>query len=151
MVHRVAPPVVAVLGLAPRLAERGRRLSSAVELVLTDRYSYASDVPLEVVDWTAAMIASTPVDVIAQFFPAFDAHDKLASLDVLRGLQVLLLCGDSDLMTPPDHTRGMAEVLPDAELVLVPDAGHMVIAEYPEVVNDGLRRLLGRLAPGGPA
>ena len=39
-------------------------------------------------------------------------------------------------------------MLPDAELVIVPDAGHLVMLEHPEVVNDRLADLLAR---GGAA
>lgn len=38
----------------------------------------------------------------------------------------------------------MAALLPDAEYVLVPDAGHLVMLEHPEVVTDRLADLLVR-------
>ena len=31
------------------------------------------------------MIGSTPIEVIADFYPTLDAHDKLAALDVSAG------------------------------------------------------------------
>ena len=37
--------------------------------------------------------------------PAFDAHDKLDALDVLTGIETLILGGEKDLMTPADHSR----------------------------------------------
>jgi pimeloyl-ACP methyl ester carboxylesterase len=40
----------------------------------------------------------------------------------------------------------MADALPDAELVVVPGAGHMVMLERPAVVDAALRRLLERAA-----
>jgi pimeloyl-ACP methyl ester carboxylesterase len=36
----------------------------------------------------------------------------------------------------------MADRLPKAELVLVPDAGHQVLMERPDVVNPPLLRLI---------
>jgi pimeloyl-ACP methyl ester carboxylesterase len=97
------------------------------------------------VDFVATMGARTPVDVIAEFYDTFMTHDKLASLEVLAGVEVLVLAGDRDLMTPPDHSRAIAEVLPHARLVVVEDAGHMVALEHPEQVSAELLGLLERV------
>ena len=48
-------------------------------------------------------------------------------------------------MTPPDHSRAIADALPDARLVVVEDAGHMVALEHPEQVSEELLRLLDRV------
>ena len=53
-----------------------------------------------------------------------------------------IVCGDQDLITPPSHSRDMAAALPNAELVLVPDAGHQAMMERPELVNAPLLRLV---------
>jgi pimeloyl-ACP methyl ester carboxylesterase len=34
--------------------------------------------------------------------------------------------------------------VPGAELVVVPDAGHLLLLEYPEVVNRAIRELVER-------
>jgi pimeloyl-ACP methyl ester carboxylesterase len=91
------------------------------------------------------MGARTPVDVIAEFYDTFMTHDKLTALDVLHDVEVLVLAGDSDLMTPPDHSRSIAEALPGARLVVVEDAGHMVALEHPEQVSGELLSLLERV------
>jgi pimeloyl-ACP methyl ester carboxylesterase len=57
---------------------------------------------------------------------------------------VLVLAGVKDLVTPSEHSEAIADLLPDAELVLVPDAGHLVMLEHPEVVTDRLADLLTR-------
>ncbi|CAM5268716.1 hypothetical protein STENM36S_05543 [Streptomyces tendae] len=44
----------------------------------------------------------------------------------------------------PSHSEAIAGLLPDAELVLVPDAGHLVMLEHPELVTDRLADLLAR-------
>ncbi len=148
--HRLAPPVFAALGRAPTLVQQGRRFSRDLELLVTRYYGFASRIPLDLLEWHSSILMSTPVEVIAEFFPAFDAHDKLGALGVLGDVEVLLLCGVADLMTPPAHTARMAEVLPDARLVLVPDAGHMVVAERPDVVNSALDALVDRVRTAHP-
>jgi tetratricopeptide (TPR) repeat protein len=109
--RRVAPGVVSSLSRRPTLVERGRRMGSDISYVLTKRYSFArDDVAPSLVEFTAAMNAATPFEVVAEFFPAFDAHDKLAALPVLNGVETLILAGEGDLMTPADHSRGMVAI-----------------------------------------
>lgn len=57
----------------------------------------------------------------------------------------LVLCGADDQLTPPDRSREIAQLVPGAELVLLPDCGHMLTMEQPESVNQQLRRWLERL------
>src|SRR5690606_3021316 len=79
-----------------------------------------------------------------EYYPAFNDHDKTEALAHFAGLPVLVLAGVQDLVTPSEHSEEIAGLLPDAELVLVPDAGHLVILEHPEVVTDRLADLLTR-------
>ena len=57
-----------------------------------------------------------------------------------------MLTGDADTMIPKEHSELIVERLPDAEFVVVPDAGHMVLLEEPDVVSGALTRLLRRVA-----
>ena len=93
---------------------------------------------------------ATPLDVLAELFPAFDAHDKLEALDVLNGVETLILGGERDLMTPADHSREMVEQVPGAELVILPEAGHLVMLEHHDVVTDHLRDLVERAVRHAP-
>jgi len=84
--------------------------------------------------------------VVAEFYPAICLHDKLAALAALEGVPTLVLTGTKDLLTPPGHSAAIAEALPGAELVLIPDAGHLVMLERPDLVNTHLAALLERAA-----
>lgn len=59
-----------------------------------------------------------------------------------------MLSGDADRMTDFAHAERIAVELPDAELVRVRGAGHMVMLEEPQVVNDHLVMLLQQSAYG---
>jgi len=144
--NRVAPRVLEALARRGELVERGRRLGSDVGYLVTKRYSFASDVPPGLVEFAARMIEATPIDVIADFFPAFATHDKLAALRVLDGVETLVLVGDEDRMTPAGHSRDIVGELPGAELVVVPHAGHLVMLEHPDLVNRHLGALVDRAA-----
>jgi pimeloyl-ACP methyl ester carboxylesterase len=124
------------------LIERGRaRLTDAAWLFVR-RLAFGPHTDPALVEFMTRMIAQTPVDVVADFFPTLTSHDKLAALDVLTELPVVIVCGEDDLVTPVDHSRDMADLLPKAELVLVPDAGHQVLMEQPDVVNAPLQRMI---------
>jgi len=58
---------------------------------------------------------------------------------------VLLVCGEADTLTPPEHSREMAALLPNARLELVPGAGHMLTLEQPQRVAELLLAWLARL------
>ncbi|MFJ3500653.1 MULTISPECIES: alpha/beta fold hydrolase [unclassified Streptomyces] len=144
-VRRILPGVLRTLGAQAELVERGRRATADLFAGLVKKYSFASkDVDPAVARFAERMIESTPIDVVAAFYPAFAEHDKSAALPALRGLPVLALAGDRDLVTPSSHTEAIAALLPGAELVIVPDGGHLVMLEHPEAVTDRLADLLVR-------
>ncbi|NHF74475.1 alpha/beta fold hydrolase [Paracoccus xiamenensis] len=56
----------------------------------------------------------------------------------------LVLCGSEDVLTPPDLHRKMAVEIPNSQLVIVPDSGHLTPIERPDAVSGALRLLLAR-------
>lgn len=143
--RRVLPFVTRGMRSQPRHFERGRRAGTDLAFLLTRFGGFGDrDVSPAVVQFVEQMGARTPVDVIAEFYDTFTTHDKLAALEVLRAVETLILVGSKDLLTPVDHSRAMAEVLPDSHLVVVERAGHMVQLERPELVTLQIRALIGR-------
>jgi pimeloyl-ACP methyl ester carboxylesterase len=144
-VRRVLPGVLKALGQQAALVEKGRRATADLFAGIIKRYSFASrDVDPAIARFAERMIEGTPIDVVAEFYPAFTDHDKTEALAHFADLPVLVLAGIGDLVTPSEHSEAIADLLPDAELVLVPDAGHLVMLEHPEVVTDRLADLLTR-------
>ncbi|MFI7317885.1 alpha/beta fold hydrolase [Streptomyces venezuelae] len=144
-VRRVLPGLLRALGSQAELVERGRRATADLFAGVIKRYSFSrKDVDPAIARFAERMIEATPIDVVAEFYPAFAEHDKAAALKHFAELPVLVLAGDEDLVTPSEHSEAIAHLLPDAELVLVPDAGHLVMLEHPEVVMDRLADLLVR-------
>ncbi|MFF6907877.1 alpha/beta fold hydrolase [Streptomyces sp. NPDC012389] len=144
-VRRVLPGVLRALGTQAELVEKGRRATADLFAGLIKRYSFSSrDVDPAVARFAERLIESTPIDVVAEFYPAFTEHDKSGALPAFRDVPVLILAGEKDLVTPSSHSEAIADVLPDAELTLVPDAGHLVMLEHPETVTDRLADLLVR-------
>jgi pimeloyl-ACP methyl ester carboxylesterase len=125
-----------------KLIERGRARVTDAAWLFTKRLAFGPHADPALVEFMTQMIGDTPVDVIADFFPTLTSHDKLAALDVLVDLPVVIICGEDDLITPPEHSRAMADLLPKATLVLVPETGHQVLMERPELVSAPLLRLV---------
>jgi pimeloyl-ACP methyl ester carboxylesterase len=73
--------------------------------------------------------------------------DARGHLSALR-CPTLVMCGDSDQLTPPECSAEIAELVPGAELATVARCGHMLTMEQPAVVNAILKAWLERLAPG---
>ncbi|MFE7189092.1 alpha/beta fold hydrolase [Kitasatospora sp. NPDC057541] len=145
--RRVAPGMMKLLGRQVDLVEATRRLGADVSAVLYRRFSFGGkDVDPGVARFAEQMLDATPIDVVAEFYPVFSAHEKTEALAALRGMPVLVLTGTKDLMTPPGHGEVMAEQLPGAELVLVEDAGHLVMLERPDAVDRRLAALFERAA-----
>ncbi|MEU6027644.1 alpha/beta hydrolase [Streptomyces tauricus] len=145
-VRRILPGVLKALGQRAELVERGRRATADLFAGIIKRYSFASrDIDPAVARFAERLIEATPIDVVAEFYPAFTDHDKTEALAYFADLPVLVLAGVKDLVTPSEHSESIADLLPDAELVLVPDAGHLVMLEHPEVVIDRLADLLTRV------
>ncbi|MFE1171993.1 alpha/beta fold hydrolase [Streptomyces sp. NPDC058773] len=144
--HWLAPNVLKALGWQREIVERGRRATADLFAGLVKRYSFGTPEKVDpgIARFGERLIEATPIDVVAEFFPAFAVHDKTEALVAYDAVPALVLAGESDLITPADHSRTIAEVLPDAALVCVPDAGHLVMLERPELVNEHLVSLVER-------
>jgi len=59
------------------------------------------------------------------------------SRPLLAGIRcpVLVVCGRSDLLTPPEHSLEIAAAIPGARLALIEDCGHLLTWEQPGQVN----------------
>ena len=140
----VAPGVIRAANRRAELIEQGRRAGSDFAFLATRRFSFGGPVPPSLVDFMERMVAATHIEVMTEFFDTFLTHDKLDALETLTGVETLILCGDRDLLTPAHNSQMMADALPDAELELVPGAGHMVMLERPDLVNTAIRGLVQR-------
>jgi pimeloyl-ACP methyl ester carboxylesterase len=149
LVRHALPGLSVGMRRVPPALERRRLAGSDIGWILTRRVGFgALDTAPSLVSFLEREVASTPLPVIASFLPTLIDHNKLAATRFLRDTPTLLLVGDADVMTPLEHSRTIARELPDAELVIVPGAGHAVILERPEIVNAHLRWLIEAGAQG---
>jgi len=68
-------------------------------------------------------------------------RDALASAAKVR-MPATVVLGERDLMTPAKSGRELASALPDARVVTLPGAGHMLMSERPDEVLAAVRHLV---------
>lgn len=123
--------------------DRGRTRTTDLNFLLTKRYSFGEErVSRAHTQFVADLLSSTPIDVVADYLPEFGRHDKVVALAALQRIATLIMVGDSDALTPESHSRVMLRHIPGADLVVVPQTGHMIISERPDVVDRNLLALL---------
>jgi pimeloyl-ACP methyl ester carboxylesterase len=67
---------------------------------------------------------------------------RLPSVDIPS----LVIVGEEDASLPPPMSREIADALPNASLVVVPEAGHLSALESPDEVTEAMIGFLGRLS-----
>ncbi len=119
-----------------------RRTGSDLGFYLTSKMAFGSEVPTPYVEFVDEMLAQTPFEVIAEFFPNFSELDKFAVLHAFEKVPTTIICGTEDVMTSIGHSRKMASRIKSAQLLEIPDSGHMVILERSNQVNTALDRMI---------
>ncbi len=138
----VGPRLMAALARAPELVDSARRRGSNIGFVVTDKFAFGGEVPNSYVEFVDQMLAGTPFDVLAEFFPNFETMDKFAVLEAFASVPTMILCGTRDLVISIGHSRKLTQRIPGARLVEVAGAGHMVLLERADRVNSALEELL---------
>jgi len=138
LIGRVGPGLLSRLGRFQHRLDAVRKVGRGVEDVLVARYSFDSPMSPEAVRFVGDLIFQTPFSVMGDFLPALDSLDERAALSHFKGIDCLVLNGLGDLLTPPEHSAEIVRLIPGAEHVVIKDAGHVVMLEHPEVVNEQL-------------
>jgi pimeloyl-ACP methyl ester carboxylesterase len=149
---RFSRPLVPVITGAGRLTGGvidSLRRSTPVEnlaLLLTRRYGFGTARPSPaLVHYVEQMNSRTGTEVVARYLRAVYTHARYPALEALKRVPTLVLVGEKDKLTPPEHSAEICRALPDARFVPVPDAGHVALLERPDVVNAALIGFLEQL------
>lgn len=143
--HRLAPPIAAALATRGSIVDRLRWSDTDLGMMLIRLYSFGTTASEEAARFVGRMVSSTPIDVIAEFLPALQEHDKRSVLPVFERVELLVIVGDRDRLTPREQSEEIVAAVPGAEFIVIHDSGHMVNLEKPEQVDDALLELLNRV------
>jgi pimeloyl-ACP methyl ester carboxylesterase len=92
---------------------------------------------------TREQVAATTLPTMGRFYQAIAEHDEARALSHLDGIPTVVLVGDRDRLTPPRDSERIAELVPHAQLRLLPGRGHMLAYEATDEVVDAFRTVLG--------
>jgi pimeloyl-ACP methyl ester carboxylesterase len=150
LVARVSAPLLPLVNVGARHAgvviDRARQASSDLAWLLTRRYGFGTPRPSpSLVSYVEQMNSRTSVDTVARYLRTLYTHARYPALAALRATPTLVIVGDKDMITPLAHSEEIVRYLPDAEFVAIPDSGHVVMLEHPEVVNGYLTDFLGKI------
>lgn len=125
-----------------RILELARRRRSAIALRVIEEFAFG-DVPVPRA-WAVfldQMIGGTPLKVLVEFIPEFDALDKYHVLAAFSRVPTWVMCGSRDKLTSIEHSRRLQEEIDGAHLVEFRGGGHMAIFEFKDRVNQALEEL----------
>ncbi|MDN5698059.1 MAG: 3-oxoadipate enol-lactonase [Rubrobacter sp.] len=91
----------------------------------------------QTVEQAQQMVANTPDEGYAACCEAIrdmDLRDRLPGITA----PTLIIAGEDDLATPPEHAELIRDSIPDSEMLVVPDAAHLANIERPDSVTPAM-------------
>lgn len=108
---------------------------------------FGPDTPPDVIERARAIAAEQPITNLVATLQALgsrpDSRETASSLNV----PALVIVGEKDVLTPPSEAEELAELLPIAQLVRLPGAGHLTPLEQPVRISEELIVFLSHAAP----
>lgn len=90
------------------------------------------------------MLANKPRGVAAASRGMAERPDMTSQLGEIR-CPTLILVGENDVSSPPAEMRGIAQAIPGAKFIEIPDGGHMAPLENPAAVNAAIAHFVATL------
>ncbi len=103
--------------------------------------SFSPKAPAELKQKDFGETMKCPAEIIYKYF---NACDHFNIMDAAKSIKVpaLILCGRDDALTPPKYSEYLHAQLQGSNLLLVEGAGHMVMWEKPEQVNEAIEQFV---------
>jgi pimeloyl-ACP methyl ester carboxylesterase len=108
------------------------------------QYAFSTAAPASLRERFVRVTRTCSPPVIYNDFKACDHFDVRSRLPEIR-LPALVLCGEEDQLTPVRYSTYLHEHIASSRLVLIPHAGHMVMAEQPDALNRAIQAFLDAL------
>lgn len=154
--HQVMPPYLdrgaaALVAKGQALIDGGGELPSrATVTTRAARLAFGDRPPKRAVEIVAGMGQSMLPEALLPSLAGLVQHDARVALRATH-TPSLVIVGTRDLLTPVPGARHLAHLLPDAELVVLPKAGHQLMQERPEELAELLDAFVARLDGDAPS
>lgn len=98
-------------------------------------YMFHEDTPESMIEASKREVRKCNPEIIYRDFAICDIFDIMNQVNSID-LPTLLIVGDSDIMTPVKYSQYLHDQLPKSTLEIIEQAGHSVMLEQWETVND---------------
>ncbi len=100
-------------------------------------YLYGPAASRELLEKGRKEVKDTPAST---YYADLSACDKFDVIDRLQQITkpVLMVCGSEDRLTPVKYSRYLEDKLPNSQVAVIDGAGHMVMLEEPDQVNQAV-------------
>lgn len=115
---------------------------AAISFIISKSFSKSADPRM--VELAEKRLNETRPSVLHGDFIACNNFDVMECLGRIE-VPTLVVCGQDDEMTPVRFSQYLSNSIPNAELHVIPNAGHMVILERPQNVASALKGFLSRI------
>jgi pimeloyl-ACP methyl ester carboxylesterase len=95
----------------------------------------------EVLMWKQRLTANDRKAMVKFGYGIFERSSVYEELPNIK-TPTLLIVGKEDIPTPVAKAERIAERIPGAKLLIIPDAGHLCTVEEPEAVNKAIEDFL---------
>ncbi len=105
------------------------------------RWSFLKGAPEELVNSAAEMMIEAGREVLYNDMYACSTYSGIEALENFNK-PTFIVCGEKDVMTPPDLSRQLAEIISGSKLEFISNSGHMVHQEQPEALATAILSFL---------
>lgn len=139
-IGRVVRPQVARL-LATRartMSRRARRGSPRIERWAAQSFFFGPTARSRDIGLAVDQLINCAADTFSGYYNDMMVHERTEALPAFDGIPTTVLVGSRDLLTPPHHSRRIADHIKGARYLVAPEAGHYLQLERPRLVSDEL-------------
>jgi pimeloyl-ACP methyl ester carboxylesterase len=129
---RVAPAILEIAGNV-------NTFESAVDMIHENCFS--ANVSPDLIQLSKRQMMEMRPPVLLGDFLACNEFNVMEQLPRVKA-PTILICGAEDKMTPVKYSEFLRETIPNAQLQIVENAGHLMMLEQPDVVADLLKQFV---------
>jgi pimeloyl-ACP methyl ester carboxylesterase len=111
------------------------------------QFSHSPRIPLMFIEKGIADMMRCRPEVLYDDFLACDQFDVMKDLGKMN-LPALILCGEDDQLTPVKYSEFLHRGIKGSILEVLPNAGHMVMMESPQLFNEKIDGFIKELVKG---
>ncbi len=100
--------------------------------------------PKEITDYYIQEVSKTDKEAIYADLSICDKFDVMDKMNLIK-IPCLIICGKDDKQTPPKYAMYFNDNIENSELVIIDEAGHLVMLEKSEEVNQAIKDFIKKI------